>query len=108
MFSFLFSRVFWRWVSYHSLFFFSFVGYYRIFSTYIHALLHITSYKLIYIPNVLKENNIASQIGVTLEGKFVSKNVINLSRRNLSASKISSLSEGLKFVPTANKIEMRN
>ena len=52
--------------------------------------------------NVLKGNNIASQIGVRLEGKFVSKNVINLSRRNLSASEISLLSKGLKFVPTAN------
>ena len=55
--------------------------------------------------NVLKENNIASQIGVRLEGKFVSKNVINLSRRNLSASEISLLSKGLKFVPAANKID---
>ena len=55
--------------------------------------------------NVLKGNNIASQIGVRLEGKFVSKNVINLSRRNLSASEISLLSKGLKFVPTANKID---
>ena len=48
---------------------------------------------------------IASQIGVRLEGKFVSKNVINLSKRNLSASEISLLSKGLKFVPTANKID---
>ena len=55
--------------------------------------------------NVFKGNNIASQIGVRLEGKFVSKNVINLSRRNLSASEISLLSKGLKFVPTANKID---
>ena len=53
----------------------------------------------------MKGNNIASQIGVRLEGKFVSKNVINLSRRNLSASEISLLSKGLKFVPTANKID---
>ena len=42
--------------------------------------------------NVLKGNNIASQVGVSLEGKFVSKNVINLSKRNLSASEISLLS----------------
>ena len=55
--------------------------------------------------NVFKGNNIASQLGVMLEGKFVSKNVINLSRRNLSASEISLLSKGLKFVPTANKID---
>ena len=49
----------------------------------------------------MKENYIASQIGVRLEGK----NVINLSRRNLSASEISLLSKGLKFVHTANKID---
>ena len=42
--------------------------------------------------NVLKGNNIASQVGVSLEGKLVSKNVINLSKRNLSASEISLLS----------------
>ena len=39
-----------------------------------------------------------------LEGKFVSKNVFNLSRRNLSPPEISLLSKGLKFVPSANKI----
>ena len=55
--------------------------------------------------NVCEGNNVASQLGVRLEGKFVSKNVINLSRRNLSASEISLLSKGLKFVPTANKID---
>ena len=43
--------------------------------------------------------------GNRLEGKFVSKNVINLSRRNLSSAEISLLSKGLKFVPTANKID---
>ena len=48
--------------------------------------------------NVLKGNNITSQIGVRFEGKFVSKNVINLSRRNLAASEISLLSKGLQFV----------
>ena len=40
-----------------------------------------------------------------LEGKFVSKNVFNLSRRNLSPPEISLLSKGLKFVPSANKID---
>ena len=40
-----------------------------------------------------------------LKGKFVSKNVINLSRRNLSRSEISLLSRGLKFVPSANQAE---
>ena len=42
--------------------------------------------------------------GNKLEGKFVSKKVINLSRRNLSSAEISLLSEGPKFVLTANKI----
>ena len=51
----------------------------------------------------MKGNNIASQIGVRLESKFVSKNVINLLRRNLSAPEISLLSKGLTLVPTANK-----
>ena len=55
--------------------------------------------------NALKGNNIASQIGVRLEGKFVSKNIINISRRNLSAPEVSLLSKGLKFVPTANEID---
>ena len=57
------------------------------------------------VGNVLKGNDIAPQIGVRLEGKFVSKNLINLSRRNLSASEISLLSKGLKFIPTANKTD---
>ena len=34
------------------------------------------------------------------EGKFVSKNVINLSQRQLTKSEISRISKGLKFVPT--------
>ena len=55
--------------------------------------------------NVLKVNNIASQIGVGLQGTFLSKNVINLSRRNLSALEVLLLSKGLKFVPAANKID---
>ena len=42
--------------------------------------------------NVLKGDNIASLNWVRLEGKLVSENVINLSRRNLSASEISCLS----------------
>ena len=33
-------------------------------------------------------------------GKFVSSNVVNLSRRNLTTDEISLLSKGLKFVPT--------
>ena len=55
--------------------------------------------------NVLKGNKIASQIGVRLDYKCVSKNVINLSKRNLSALEISLLPKGLRFVHTANKID---
>ena len=40
-----------------------------------------------------------------LEAKFVSKNVINLSQRQLTKSEISLLSKGLKFVPTPNMID---
>ena len=39
------------------------------------------------------------------EGEFVSKNVINLSQRQLTKSEISLLSKGLKFVPTPNRID---
>ena len=51
-------------------------------------------------------NNIATFKGERLEGKFVSINVINLSRRNLSEAEIFLLSKGLKFVPTASKIDI--
>ena len=40
-----------------------------------------------------------------LEGKFVSKHVINLSQRQLTKSEISLLSKGLKFVATPNRID---
>ena len=43
--------------------------------------------------------------GERFEDKFVSKNVINLSRRNLSSAEISLLSKGVKFVPNAKKID---
>ena len=51
-----------------------------------------------------QDSNTASLNKARLEGKSVSKNIINLSRRNLSRSEISLLSKGLKFVPSANKI----
>ena len=58
------------------------------------------------VDNVLNESeNVAMFRGNRLEGKFVSKNVINLSRRNLSSAEISLLSKRLEFVPTANKID---
>ena len=43
--------------------------------------------------------------GLRLQGKFVSKNVFSLSRRNLSPPEISLLSKGREFVPSANKID---
>ena len=50
-------------------------------------------------------NNVATYKGERLEGKFVSSNIINLSRRNLSEAEISLLSKGQTFLPTVNKIE---
>ena len=44
--------------------------------------------------------------GLSVEDKFVSKNIINLSGRNQSPPEISLLSEGLKFVPSANKRDL--
>ena len=38
------------------------------------------------------------------EGKFVSPNVINLSKRHLSKDEISLLPKGLKFIPTPKHI----
>ena len=55
------------------------------------------------VPN--ESENVAMFRGNRLKGKLVSKNVINLSKRNLSSAEISLLSKGLKFVPTANKID---
>ena len=55
------------------------------------------------VPN--ESENVAMFRGNRLQGRFGSKNVINLSRRNLSSAEISLLSKGLKFVSTANKID---
>ena len=52
-----------------------------------------------------QDSNTDSLNKTRLEGKFVSKNVINLSRINQPRSEISLLSKGLKFVPSANKID---
>ena len=49
--------------------------------------------------------NTAFYKGLRLDGKFVSKNVFNLSRKNLSPPEIFLLSKGLKFEPSANKID---
>ena len=40
-----------------------------------------------------------------LQGNFVGKNVVNLSRQNLTVSEVSLLSEGLNFVLTSNTID---
>ena len=48
-------------------------------------------------------NNIATYKEEWFEGKFVTSNVINLSRKSLSEAKIFFLSKGLKFVPTDKK-----
>ena len=40
-----------------------------------------------------------------LKCNFVSKNVVNLSKRNLNDAEISLLSKGLNFVPTRNNID---
>ena len=55
------------------------------------------------VPN--ESENVAMFRENRLEGKFVSKNVINLSRRNLSSAEVSLLSKGLRFVLIAKKID---
>ena len=47
---------------------------------------------------------VAKMLHSGLQGSLVSKNVVNLSRRNLTDSEISLLSEGLTYVPTSNTI----
>ena len=51
-----------------------------------------------------KPSNRATLLGGTYEGKFVSPNVIILSKRHLSKDKISLLSESLKFIPKPKHI----
>ena len=51
------------------------------------------------------ENSAAKMLNNRLQGNFVSKNVVNLSRRNLTGSEIYLLSKGLNFVPTSNTID---
>ena len=59
--------------------------------------------------NIEGERNANGNQAVTLEnrleGNFVSKNVVNLSKRNLNDAEISLLSKGLNFVPTCNNID---
>ena len=51
-----------------------------------------------------KPSNAATALDGRCEGKFVSPNVINLSKRHLPKDEISHLSKGLKFTPTPKHI----
>ena len=53
----------------------------------------------------INKTNSATLVNETLKGKFVSPNVVNVSRRNLTNDEISLLSKGLKFVPTTALIK---
>ena len=57
------------------------------------------------VQKISRNSNITFLNKTRLEVKFVSKNIINLSSKNLSRSEISLLFKGLKFVPSANKID---
>ena len=48
------------------------------------------------------KDNVAKMLNNRLQGNFVSKKVVNLSRRNLTGSEMSLLSKGVNFVPTSN------
>ena len=51
------------------------------------------------------KDNAAKMLNNRLQGNFVSTNVVNLSRRNLTDSEISLLSKGPNFVPTSNTVD---
>ena len=51
------------------------------------------------------KDNVAKMLNNRLQGNFVSKKVVNLSRRNLTGSEMSLLSKGLNFVPASNTID---
>ena len=58
----------------------------------------------IQVPWIIKLNvkdNAAKMLENRLQGTFVSKNVVNLSRRNITGSEISLLPKGHNFVPTS-------
>ena len=61
--------------------------------------------ELVAQANDHRDINTTFYKGLSLEGKFISKNFFNLSRRNLSSPEISLLCKGLKFVPPANKVD---
>ena len=51
------------------------------------------------------KDNAAKILDNRLQGNFVSKNVVNLSRRNLMGSEISLLTKGFNLVPISNTID---
>ena len=51
-----------------------------------------------------EEGNDVFTLNGKIKGKFISKNVVNLSKRKLAQAEISLLSKALKFVPTSNHI----
>ena len=58
-----------------------------------------------YSESYLNEKgNYVFTLNERIKRKFVSNNVVNLSKRQLTNTEISLLSKGLKFVPTSNKI----
>ena len=57
------------------------------------------------VINDHQDINTAFYKGLKVEGTFVSKTFINLSRRNISPTEISLSPNGLKFVPSANTID---
>ena len=57
-------------------------------------------------PSSDVQGNDAEMCDGRLKGKFVCKNVVNLSKRKVSESEISFLSKGLNFIPTCNKVDL--
>ena len=57
-------------------------------------------------PSSNVQGNEAEMCDGRLKGRFVSKNVINWSKRNLTENEISLLSKGLNFIPTCNKVDI--
>ena len=58
-----------------------------------------------YLESLLSEKgNDVFTFNRRIKGKFVSKNVVKLSKHKLTKTEVSLLSKGLKFVPTSNHI----
>ena len=55
-------------------------------------------------PSLEKPSNAATLLDGRYDGKFVSPNVINFSKRHLSKDQISLLCKGVKFIPTPKHI----